>query len=92
MTECKGCGEDQTFKLKVDQLEEVERWEEWARRPVIFFFFDLKHRRISPVNTLMQVKKFAKDAETDRFPDNNREYYKLPTDLFEWWDEVKPDA
>lgn len=88
--ECKGCGEDQILKVKIDQLNEVERWQDWAGRPVLFFFYDLKHKRISPTNTLAELRTKAEDAETARFPDNNREYWKLPTDWFEWWDEVKP--
>ena len=92
LVECKGCGKDQTIKVKFDSLADIERWQEWASRPVIFFFYDSHGNRISPVNTVEAVKERCADAEVDKFPDNHRPYYKLTTDMFDWWDAPEEAA
>lgn len=86
LVECKGCGADQTIKVREDSFEHLQAWQAFLGRPVSFFLYDMVGNRISPLNPLELVLMKAAKAETGTFPDNHKTFYKLTTDMFQWED------
>ena len=81
LVEVKG-GRD-ILRLKFEDLESYDKWTHFC--PILFFVYSTsfkKHKQI----TYTDIKDliYSNDYPTDRYPDNNKEYYKIPMlDIFE---------
>ncbi len=99
--ECKGTS-GKTLALKLSAMDKLRRhfvqreYHPTGNRktpyhvPVEFFVYDSTNRRIAVVS-FEQMEAYAKDAPTDRFPDNNAEYYKIDVTDFLWEKEPEDD-
>lgn len=91
LVECKGVGADQEVKLKHDNLVELAKWEEVSGRPVALFVYDSSRGRASGLLPLGVVSDLTKEAPTGTYFDNNKTYYRIPTDWIETWESVPED-
>lgn len=80
LVEVMGIGKDKTLKLKIEKLRSLLNWQLVAN--VELFVYD-SHRKTywrAPINEWELA--CAEFATMDRFPDDNRPYYRLNSDNF----------
>lgn len=78
--EVKGCGKDQTFKIKDEALDALHQWQHFTSRPVLFFLFNKTTSQHSFGLTLDHLTYLLPSLERGYFLDNGKErpFYKLP--------------
>lgn len=78
--EVKGCGKDQTFKLKDETLDCLVIWQEVTERPVMLFLYNQAEETISFSVSLDMVIAELPSLSKGYFVDRGKEkpFYKLP--------------
>lgn len=80
LVEVMGIGKDKTLKLKVEKLRSLLNWQMVAN--VELFVYD-SHRKLYWRAPIFEWElACAEFATMDRFPDDNRPYYRLNSDNF----------
>jgi hypothetical protein len=91
--EVKGCGKDNTFKLKDETLAALAEWQAFAGRPVMFFLYDQPRNRTAWLS-LDLLTIFAPSLERGYFVDRGKEkpFSRLPVSHreLEWEDACEP--
>lgn len=84
LVEVKGVGRDGIVKIKGENLEAIEAWSKIM--PIWLFVWNSSNRtgKLFPADENF-IADVDASCETDRFPDNNKLYYKIP------WDELEGD-
>lgn len=79
--EVKGCGKDETFKLKDEALDILHVWQDLTERPVMFFLYDQPNDRVAFIS-LKQIEAILDELGRGYFVDRGKEkpFYKLTTD------------
>jgi hypothetical protein len=86
LVEIKGCGRDQLVKLKIDNIQELLRWQAVCGRPVILFVYDSANKAVSNNLTIDRLHEMAPELEVGHFHDGGppKPYYNLPARVLEW--------
>lgn len=93
LCEVKGCGKDQVFKLKDEQIEAWRMWQVFTNRPMMFFLYNQPDDKISFSLSLDRLGHILPTLERGYFVDSGKrkDFYKLPvTHPYLRWEDPCP--
>jgi hypothetical protein len=84
--ECKGVGRDGIVKIKVEQIDNLAKWEAFSEQRVDFFVYSSSTKLVSPRNSLKTLLEIVPHVPLGAFNDwgTEKPYYAIPTDLLTW--------
>jgi hypothetical protein len=76
LVEVKGCGRDGLAKIKNENIEALNSWNEWM--PVWIFIWNSSEKRTAWFEITPQFLAWLPQCESGKFPDNHKQFWKIP--------------